>query len=1480
MTIYWQFWIVVIICVSFGVVQRICEAQSVVPLPEGVRAIWDLSKAHREATPTRERICINGLWRWRPAENMTDGVPADGWGYFKVPGPWPGITSYMQYDSQTVYPHPDWRDEDLRSISMAWYQREITIPNGWSGRRITVYTEYLNSHAIVYVDGVRMGEIYFPSGEVDITSACRPGGKHTLSLYTTAMPLSAVVVSYNDTGAARRIKGDVLRRGLCGDVFLTSTPTGARIGDVKVDTSVRKWEITFDTALKDLKLDNTYSLFVRVIENGREVANFRSKPFKAADLEKDRFAFTNQWKPAKLWDVHTPANVYTLGLSLLDSEGKVLDVFRPVRFGFREFWIDGRDFRLNGTRFFCFAVPLDNAMVSAASATYEGARESFKRLKAIGVNTMYTHNYGCQPGSHLSFAQILRAADDVGMLIVVSQPHFSHYEWDAADADDTNGYARHAEFYVRMAQNHPSVVMYSMNHNALSYNGAYNPDHIDGLHNDKGRREPRTDRSAKRGERTEAIVKQFDSTRVIYHHSSGNLGQMHTNNLYLDFVPIQERSDWFEHWATEGVKPLYLCEYGAPWGMNWTLYRGWYKGERDFGGAKVPWEFCAAEWNSQFLGDKSYQLTDMEKENLRFEAKQWRAGRTWHRWDYPFRVIGSYSLGYDDKEAVWAMYITDNWRAFRTWGLSGFNIWGYGVLWKLRDGVDKGRKTLKVDWDNLQKPGFSPDFIEGRYERVDLAYDRSDWVPTSAAKALLRNNQPLLAYIGGEPEHFTGKDHNFQPGETVEKQIIIINNSRETVNCECSWSLALPEALVGSRKVNIATGEQERIPLRFALPDTLSPGRYELTIKVEFSSGETQDDSFTIHVLPRTEAPKPGMKAALYDPKGETAKLLEDISLSYERVNADADLAGYDVLIVGKGSLTVDGPAPDIGRVRDGLKVLIFEQTSDVLEKRFGFRVQEYGLRRAFERVPDHPVLAGLDADNLQDWRGEATIMPPRLVEYQLLPRYGPTAEWCGIRLPRAWRGGCRGNVASVSIEKPICGDFLPILDAGFSLQYSPLMEYREGEGMILFCQMDVTGRTEADPAATRLVDNMLRHISTYISPPRRTAVYVGDPAGREHLQKVGITLVESAGALPASDEYGSSELTVDQVLVVGPGGGAQLAAHKDAITRWLREGGHVLAIALNEGEANAFLPFSVRIKQAEHICAYFEPAGMESLLAGIGPADVHNRDPREIGLVSEGATVVGNGVLAVAEDANVVFCQLAPWQFDYEKLYNVKRTFRRTSFLLTRLLSNMGSISISTPLLSRFSTPVDEAVGEDSMISNGDFSVDTDGDGLADHWQFEASSDQAIFAREKIAAGADQWSQRVTCPGFDEKEGDIMLAQHDVPVEKGQWYRISFRAKSEDLRGADVNMTITNTANWRPFFDYQRFAPDEQWKQFTFKVESNGTASSQTRFQFWYSSVGTVWFSDVRMEACEPPWRGRWLTGLYLDKPVEMDDPYRFFCW
>ncbi len=680
-----------------------------------------------------------------------------------------------------------------------------------------------------------------------------------------------------------------------------------------------------------------------ITEKGKKVAEFTSKPFTAADLKDGRIKVTEKWKAEKLWDIHTPQNTYEAAVSLLAADKKVLDAAAAVRFGFRELWIDGRDFYLNGTRILLSCNPMESPSIGASMACYEGAKEELSRLKAVGVNMVYGHNYSCEPGAHMSFEEVLRAADDVGMLVGITQPHFSRYDWKEPDAEEKNGYAPLAEFYVRVSQNHPSVVFYSTSHNT-GYHGDMDPELIDGTS------DPRTGKAKEQETqalRAQAIINRLDPTRVVYHHACGNVGPVHTVNFYANMVPVQEMDDWFEHWATVGVKPVFTCEYGVPISWDWSMYRGLYKGKAVWGSAVVPWEYCSAEWNAQFLGDRAFNIPEAEKENLRWEAEQFREGKLWHRWDYPNR-IGTDKL--TDEFLVCAEYIKNNVRALRTWNVSAIGDWELARYWSLRDGVDKSRKELKTDWENLQRPGYSPDYLGDRFEHFTLAYERSDWTPTVAGETYLRNNGPLLAYIAGKPARFTSKDHNFLPGESVEKQLIVINNCREEITCDCRYSLGLSPPVLRASTFKLPTGRQQRIAWGIPLPEGLAPGKYELSATVKFSNGETQEDTFAVDVLPPAPAPKPVAKIALWDPKGETGKLLEGMGVKCQPVEASADLAGYDVLIVGKQALRPEGPGPNVANVRNGLKVLVFEQEAKVLEKRFGFRVDEYGLRNVFAR--------------------------------------------------------------------------------------------------------------------------------------------------------------------------------------------------------------------------------------------------------------------------------------------------------------------------------------------------------------------------------------------------------------------------------------------------------------------------------------------------------------------------------------------------
>ena len=142
-----------------------------------------------------------------------------------------------------------------------------------------------------------------------------------------------------------------------------------------------------------------------------------------------------------------------------------------------------------------------------------------------------------------------------------------------------------------------------------------------------------------------------------------------------------------------------------------------------------------------------------------------------------------------------------------------------------------------------------------------------------------------------------------------------------------------------------------------------------------------------------------------------------------------------------------------------------------------------------------------------------------------------------------------------------------------------------------------------------------------------------------------------------------------------------------------------MMTIGLDQPEVSILFP-GIQLKKAEHIAAYFKPFEILSPFAGIAPADIHNRAPRELSLVVSGGTVVGNGVMAKADRAGIILCQLVPWQLDYSKeQHNIKQTFRRSAFVLNRLLGNLG-IASSTDFLSRFNSPVDKGKEEKRWLT------------------------------------------------------------------------------------------------------------------------------------------------------------------------------------
>lgn len=1225
------------------------------PVPDGMRCDWARETAWAARNRARERVCLNGLWRFLPlsAEAGVGGSPpalGTGWGWFRVPGIWPtGHGGAGRGDQDVVL--SDYMQERLGKWESAWYEREIDVPGDWKDRRVRLVFGMLQTHARVFLDGRDLGELYYPGGDFDVTGAIVPGRKQRLSLLVTARPLATESTVFMAPDRVLKSKAEVKLRGLTGDVYIEAAPAGVRISDVRVGTSVRQRKIEFDLGVEG-DCPASVRVSARVSDAGGFARTFVGEARRVSGPGGTRLSLPGDWEDPVLWEPDRP-HLYEAAVALEDAGGRVLDEALPVRFGFREFWIDGRRFLLNGTPIHFRALVARNLAAGARDASAEGCRRTMQRLRDYGFNFFIGANYDCLPGSIGYMEALLDEADAAGMPCSFTLPHVKEFGWALERPEQADRYRALASWFVRAAQNHPSVVLYTMNHNATGYRGDQNPMRIDGIFDPE---DPATGGKAIRNRAqarlAEGMVRALDPTRPIYHHQSGNLGDLYTVNIYLNWAPIQERSDWLEHWAGVGVKPLFFVEWGLPHISSWSSYRG----------PLFIWRSEAFQhiWDSEYaaawIGERAYEMTPGKAKLLEHEEALYARGKP-----FPWSVLSGPLLRLEECHLeIATLFAEKNWRAHRVWGISSMLPWDQSELWRPRDGgAVKAGGIVAGGKDCRQRPGIVADRIVESDDYLTCV-DPAAVEPTSLGRAFQRWNMPMLGFIGGEPGRFTECGHNVLPGETVRKQLVMVNDGRHPVRCAWSWELGHGLGRgAGDRLLGV--GERAFVPVECVLRDDLAPSQVEMRARFDFE-GVIQEDAFRVDVLPVANRSTVKGRIAIFDPAGESAGVLESLGVRGRRVGVADLLDGYDLLVIGRGAIGLDGSIPRfVERLRAGMNVLVMEQQARVLSERFGFRVQEYGMRVVFPRVAGHPALAGLPADALHDWRGAATLVSSHLEGADLSD---PVWSWCGYQNTRVWRCGNWGNVASVVMEKPERGNARALLDCGFDLQYTPLLEEREGKGRLMFCQVDITGRTIADPAANRLCRNIVIDMVEHragAGAGRDVFVWAGDDRVKELLDRLAIPV-------RAGLEAGGGGL-----LVVGPG----FAGDQAMFDRVLAEGGRVLCLGLSQAEVQRLLP-KCEVEKGAMLSGRARFSGEDAeLFAGLCDADLHWRTRPELAVLRSGPGGGSPALRVVRRGAGIaVLCQSAPRMFDFEKKPYLRTTWRRNVSLVSGLLRNLGARS------------------------------------------------------------------------------------------------------------------------------------------------------------------------------------------------------------
>ena len=175
--------------------------------------------------------------------------------------------------------------------------------------------------------------------------------------------------------------------------------------------------------------------------------------------------------------------------------------------------------------------------------------------------------------------------------------------------------------------------------------------------------------------------------------------------------------------------------------------------------------------------------------------------------------------------------------------------------------------------------------------------------------------------------------------------------------------------------------------------------------------------------------------------------MLDDLSIAaapFDATNAPVVLARNRVAVIGKHASPEDYPADDplcaalLAFVRGGGTLLVFEQ-EHYPRALLPVSLTDQQASIAFARRAEDPLLQGVEEMDLAHW----TV---------------------------------GGLVSARPMAKPDWGGFRTIVDSGGpeGLATAGLAELQMGRGRVLLCQLDVTRQYSVDPAATRIVRNLL----------------------------------------------------------------------------------------------------------------------------------------------------------------------------------------------------------------------------------------------------------------------------------------------------------------------------------------------------------------------------------------------------------------------
>ena len=634
-----------------------------------------------------------------------------------------------------------------------------------------------------------------------------------------------------------------------------------------------------------------------------------------------------------------------------------------------------------------------------------------------------------------------------------------------------------------------------------------------------------------------------DWTRPAYHHASVGTGDLDSGNVYFNHLPTQSVEDWMSAWQERGDRPFMFIEFmGAP------LFPDYMKSYTGSSGMVS----YATEYAARLAGDRAYAA---ETDSYRAYATH-AVPRLRSLWDYS-------PLPYSDliaEQLIEAQRRT--YRACRYYGVPA-DAWVFPPPAKTKDTPAMA---------NLNK------LVKAAHEEL----------------------KPDQCWIGGPAREWTSKAHQFHSGEAIVKSVLIVHDQAAGAEVVVKWEATRPAngapAVSGEQKATLRPWSRTAVEFQLKAPENKSGRPEELELKAVVigldGAREITCEPFRCLIWPEPPAPAAGAEPfKIIDPEGESSAWLTRFGAKLETLTPEGKLGR--VLVLGRRAMSGISKLPfTAADVAAGTRVLICEQHCGDLE-RMGFRTEDHCPRNVFARCPAHPVLSGIQDESMRDWRGDSTLLG-----------WGPEGDT--TRAPpsrRTYHWSNRGTVASNILETPHLGAFKAISDCEFDLAYTPLLSWRHGKGEIVFSQLDLSGRTDSDPAVEHIQRGIVNYFQTPLAgaPQNRSAVCAGK-ATQDKVAELGFS----------AKSWVESPDPATEMLVFGKDDGDVLNGHRSTVLEFAKAGGTVLLFPATKGILANLGVKGLSLK-TEKLSGTVAKVDANALLDGVGPQHLHWREPIEM---------------------------------------------------------------------------------------------------------------------------------------------------------------------------------------------------------------------------------------------------------------------------